>query len=153
MHFRAVQLDGTIHLDPAREGTHHFATTAVLEEWGYVQGYRTTASVEEAISWMGHAPVLFATVWHVGHLEAVPGKTPNKRYVPDGAVYNSHEFVCYAYDKPDLLCQNSWGKGFADNGRFRLNKGDAQRIMNEQGTWGTALQPFLIFLTPIRGAF
>lgn len=67
-------------------------------------------SVKSAL--MNHGYVLVGMQWHKG------AKLVDGVYTPTDKVSGGHAIIIYGWNEKGWLCQNSWGTGFGNKGRF-----------------------------------
>lgn len=103
-------------------------------EWPIVVYTRITNGIDGICAAIAAGyPVSIGNPWydvwmdtdHAGNLMPI-----TSQYTPNGG----HETIIYGYDKPAgvFLCQNSWGVGWGDAGRFRMPM-SALAVFNEHG--------------------
>jgi hypothetical protein len=123
----------------AENGSDVRSLAKVLKQRKRLSTYAFAGSVDEACAWvLAHGPVIVGTDWtnDMFHPDA-------QGFVkPTGAVAGGHCYIQVGYD-PDaqvLTYLNSWGASWAQNGRFKMRKADAETLFAKQGEAAAAVE-------------
>jgi hypothetical protein len=113
---------------PRDEGSSALAICKVLKRRGTIQGYRWARSAFGLLQLLQDGPVLQGMPWHVAFSEPDNcGFIDSRRFWSSSPLDGRHEVVAVGVelDQEDTMNStityvNSWGKGWGDEGRFRM---------------------------------
>lgn len=103
-----------------------------LKKDGRLDAYAFAATIDDALSFVSKSgPVVFGTNWYDDMF--TPDDTGRVR--PSGQLAGGHAFLCIGLDlqKEQVWFLNSWGAGWAQNGRFWMSREDLTMLFAEQG--------------------
>jgi hypothetical protein len=116
----------------AEDGSDVRSAGKALRNRQRVAAYAFAASIDEACQWvLQHGPVIMGTDW----TNDMFNPDAQGFVKPSGGVAGGHCYVLLGYD-PDtavLTFLNSWGSGWAENGRFHMHKADAVTLFKNKG--------------------
>lgn len=135
---------------PFYEGTSVLAGAQVLAEQGFYESYWWALNIEElarALAYFG--PCVLGINWYTGMRDA----DPNGFIHPIGRVEGGHAILAHAikivykswrgwrgrtwadvdYEKSYVTLHNSWGQGWANNGRAKLSLAHLGMLLQQQG--------------------
>ncbi len=116
----------------AENGSDVRSGAKVLQGRGRLGSYAFAASVEEACQWvLQHGPVIIGSDW-TNDMFTVD----SQGFVyPTGGVAGGHAYVLLGYDPYGqvLTFLNSWGSGWAANGRFKMRQAEFVSLWSNQG--------------------
>jgi hypothetical protein len=142
----ATQLDNiTGTYPPDDTGSDGLSVAKVLKNRGWISGYTHVLTGADGVA---HAlsgsngtdgfPVIVGVPWYSSMFE--PDARNFVSITAGATVEGGHEFVVDQYIPPASAantaafgCQNSWGSGWGDAGRFYLTFPTLQRLLSEQG--------------------
>lgn len=120
---------------PTDTGSSGLAIAKVLKARGLIDRYEHAFSVREALVALQRAPVLIGSLWLTGMFNP----DSHGRVRLSGAVAGGHEYLLREYvpgrtfNTGTLVCDNSWGLGWGDHGRFRLSVAQLSTLLSKQG--------------------
>jgi hypothetical protein len=103
-----------------------------LQELGHVESYHWADSALDIAKFIPQGTVMLGTNWYTGMFDPDPKTGVAK---PTGRVAGGHAYILLGY-KPSsgmFRCQSSWGRGWAQAGRFWLTGEDLDRLLREDG--------------------
>lgn len=128
------------------EGTSVVAGAKVGRMWGLLETWLNAATVEDIYNflWRGGdlgkgGPVVMGTVWK----ESMDRMTPDYFLDVDLSTRTrgGHCWLITGYLEDDVVvCQNSWGIGYGDEGFFYLTRVNLDKLLNTNGTAMGAVQ-------------
>lgn len=121
-------------VDPDRQfGTSVRAGAKVLQAAGHVSSYVWAYRVEDVRAFLlsGQGTLVFGTNWYNGMFDVDRNGFVNLT----GRIAGGHAYKATGWSDTQeaVRCQNSWGTGFGQKGRFWLRANDLQRLLDEQG--------------------
>lgn len=114
------------------DGTSVRAGMRLLRAQGFIREYRWAWNVDRLVSTLLEAgPVVLGTNWY-SNMDQPDGEG---RVQVGGSFRGGHAYVVNGInlDREEVRCKNSWGRGWAAEGRFWLSLADVDRLMREDG--------------------
>lgn len=128
---------------PTDTGSDGLSVAQVLRNRGWINGYTHVLSGTDGIAQaLQSTPLIVGVPWYDSMF--TPGRLSHVvEIAPGAAVAGGHEFVIDQFipgypgtqldAQPMFGCQNSWGTGWGDGGRFYLTDQTLARLLSEDG--------------------
>lgn len=132
IYYEAQRRDEWPGAEPDYEGTSVRAGAKAVEAFGHLQEYRWARAIQDVADWvLLISPVVVGTVWTTAMFE--PDRNGFIR--PTGTVEGGHAYTLLGYNARTKLfrCQNSWGSGWGQGGRFWIREADLDALLFERG--------------------
>lgn len=123
------------------EGSSVLGAAKFCKASGYINEYRWCFGIDDvlnALSYVG--PVGLGTTWYESMFNAPNSdptrKTPEALTVNvDSGVAGGHAYDCHGIlpGRELVVCTNSWGPGWGDEGRFYLTFSDLDKLLQDDG--------------------
>lgn len=126
--------------EPAYEGTSVRAGAKVLQGLGHVTGYQWAYNAETVIAHvLTTGPMVLGTNWYMGQF--TPHDKTGVMELSGGNV-GGHAYLIAGVSRRTGLARilNSWGVGWASNGRAWLRFADLDRLLAEDGEAAVAIE-------------
>lgn len=129
----ATRLDGFAgEYPPTDTGSSGLAAAKAAQRLGFVKEYRHAFGIDEAVRALQKSAVATGVSWY----EGFDTPTPDGFIRFGGQVRGGHEFLVRGYvaaRDPYVLCDQSWGPGFALGGHFKMFVRDWAALLLEDG--------------------
>lgn len=116
---------------PDDTGSSGLAVCKAAVQLGRLTEYHWAFGIEQALDALQVAAIITGVGWREGFDQP----NPSGRVFPTGQVRGGHEFVVRGYDAQhhEVLCDNSWGKGWGLRGSFIMSVKDWAALLEDDG--------------------
>jgi hypothetical protein len=132
LYTRATEIDDFPGAYPGEDtGSSGLAVAKAGVEAGYLTGYQHAFGFAHFLDALMLQPVIVGTAWY----EAMYEPNTTGIVTPRGANLGGHEYLAIGIDvaKQHIIFLNSWGDGWAKDGRFRMTFTAFSRLLADQG--------------------
>ena len=100
--------------DIAEESLNHTDKVTIAKHYSIASYFKCNSPEEIKYAIYNYGPVLASIKWYKNYKIDSNGVL----YGEETGDYGGHAIVVYGYNETGFLCQNSWGKNWAEDGRF-----------------------------------
>lgn len=129
--------------NPQYDGSSVRAGAKALQNRGLVSQYLWAKTTTDLSNWLlaGKGPVVLGTAWFNSMF--YPNPTTGLVTVDrNSGAAGGHAYLCIGYsrDRKQFRFVNSWGRDWGQSGRFWINEGDVQSLLDQYGEACTAVE-------------